>query len=191
MAHPDMLMMAWVSSHSAANYVLKKNVLTKLKQVTSMAFGFCLLGAGLAGFGRHDWDLNPVFMRYALALDLLYPPAMWLAKASFIFQQINFLEPKKSGLVYRTCHVLIWGNLAFYLCIFFAFLFQCYPIWKVWDQSAQGHCIKWKLLLVVSSAFNMLSDLLTLLLPIWTTWHLEMTPGRKPGVIAIFALGLL
>lgn len=133
-------------------------------------------------------------MQYSWALELLYTPAIWLAKASLLFQLVRIFTPMKSGPVYLACHTLIWGNLAFYISIFFSIIFECRPIWEVWNPSLgldTRHCINRNMLLVVSSAVNVFSDLLNLLLPIWATWHLQMAPKRKAGVIAIFTTGLL
>ena len=97
----------------------------------------------------------------------------------------------RSGPVHLACHALIWGNLAFYVSIFFSILFECHPIWEVWNPSYEGHCLNRNMLLVVSAAVNIFSDLLNLLLPIWATWHLQMAPKRRAGIIAVFATGLL
>ena len=47
------------------------------------------------------------------------------------------------------------------------------------------------MLLVVSNAVNIFSDLPNLLLPIWATWRLQMAPKLKAGLVAVFATGLL
>lgn len=133
-------------------------------------------------------------MQYAWILDLIYTPAIWLAKVSLLFQLIRIFTPIKSGPLYWAYQTLIWGNLAFYIPAFFLVVFECHPIWEVWNPSNEGHCINGiatGLLGVVSSAINILSDLLNLFLPMWATWHLQMAPKRKAGIIAVFATGLL
>jgi hypothetical protein len=99
----------------------------------------------------------------------------------------------KSGLVYWACHTLIWSNLAFYISILLTLIFECHPISEVWNPTYVygNHCIDRNMVLFVSSAVNVLSDLLNILLPLWATWHLQMAPKRKLGVSAIFATGLL
>ena len=210
-------MVAWVIIHFAASVIPTRKSPTNIKQVASIAFDFGLLAAGLAGLGNHVWYLRDTqyvklaqvsrslvfsslflfrgpdadFMQYAWALEILYTPAIWLAKASLLFQLIRIFTPTRSGPIYLACHTLIWGNLAFYISIFFSIIFECHPIWEVWNPSYESHCINRNMLLVVSSAVNMFSDLLNLLLPIWATWHLQIAPKRKAGIIAIFATGLL
>ena len=104
---------------------------------------------------------------------------------------MRFLTPTRSKPTYWACYALIWSSLAFYAFVFFAIIFQCHPIWKLWEESYKDQCIDWKSLLVASSAINMVFDLLTLLLAVSTTWHVQMTPKKKAGLFAIFATGLL
>jgi len=185
--------------------------------VASIAYDFLLLAAGLAGLGHHIWDIpttefpklaqvsqglrfsnpSPIrkfsfdFSQFAWALEILYTPAIWLAKASLLFQLIRIFTPMKSGLVYWACHALIWGNLAFYVSILFTLIFECHPIKAVWAQFYGNQCINRNMVLLVSGAVNVFSDFLNILLPIWATWHLQMAPKRKAGIIAVFATGLL
>ena len=174
----------------------------------------------MAGFGQHVWNLPGThlvkmmkvrqflslscllltywpetdFMQYTWAIAIVYPLAIWLAKASLLFQLSGIFTPMKSGYVYWACHTLIWVNLLFYISVFFSIVFACHPIEEVWSlgkPSDKSHCVSSIGLLVASSAVNILSDLLNLLLPMWATWHLQLAPKRKAGIIAIFATGLL
>ena len=122
---------------------------------------------------------------------MLYGPCIWLAKASLIFQLIRIFTPMKSGAVYWACHALIWANLAVYIAGTFTILFECRPIYATWNPSLGSDCIKRNLVLVISAAVNVFSDLLNILLPIWAIWHLQMAQGRKIGLTAVFATGLL
>lgn len=159
--------------------------MAKIENVCQSLSLLCLL---------HTHWLESDFRQYTWALAIVYPPAIWLAKASLLFQLIGIFTPMKSGYVYWVCHTLIWVNLVFYVSVFFSTVFACRPIsegWSLWKPSDKRHCINSIGLLVASSAVNILSDLLILLLPIWATWHLQLAPKRKAGIIAIFATGLL
>ena len=130
-------------------------------------------------------------MQFTWALEILYIPAIRLAKSSLLFQLIHIFTPMKSGIVYWACHALIWGNLVFYVSILFTIIFECHPIDEVWNLFYEGHCINRNTVLVATGAVNVFSDLLNLLLPVWATWHLQMAPKRKAGIIAVFTTGLL
>ena len=122
---------------------------------------------------------------------MLYSPCIWLAKASLIFQLIRIFTPMKSGAVYWACHALIWANLAVYIAVTFTVLFECHPIDATWNPFLASDCISRNVILVISAAVNVFSDLLNFLLPIWAIWHLQMAPERKLGLSAVFATGLL
>ena len=181
-----------------------------------MTFEFCLLAAGFAGLGRHTRSIRITqqvildkvsqthnfstisftrsdsgFVKYIWALEILYLPAVWLAKASLLFHMIQIFASTKSGPLYWAYHILIWSNLAFYISVLFPIIFECHPIWDFWNPLYKDHCINWKKLLVVSSAVNVSSGLLILLLAVWTISQLQMAHKRKAGVMAIFATGSL
>lgn len=168
-------------------------------QVVCSAYSVLILVAVSDGLGHHVWDTTlaelpklPKLLQYAWALEIVYIPAIWLAKSALLFQLINIFTPMKSGPVYWACHILIWGNLVFYIAILFTIVFECYPIHYVWDfLHYEGHCIDRNVVLVATGAVNVFSDLLNILLPAWATWHLQMAPKRKAGIIAIFATGIL
>lgn len=100
----------------------------------------------------------------------------------------------KSGVVYWACHTLIWGNLAFYIAADFSVIFECHPIDEVWNPATfiiTNKCINRNAVVVATSALNVFSDLLILLLPIWATLHLQMKAKRKIGIVAVFTTGIL
>ena len=122
---------------------------------------------------------------------MIYSTCIWLAKASLIFQLIRIFTPMKSGAVYWACHALIWANLAVNIAATFTILFECHPIDATWNPFLGNDCIDRNVILVITAAVNVFSDLLNLLLPIWAIWHLQMAPERKLGISAVFATGLL
>ena len=82
--------------------------------------------------------------------------------------------------------------MAFYFSIFLATLFECRPLRAVLSLAAyRGHCNSGSVLPVVSSAINMVLDLVNFFFPIWAAWFLQMIPQNKIGIIAIFTTGLL
>lgn len=104
---------------------------------------------------------------------------------------IQIFVSTKSGPLYWAYHILIWGNLAFYISVLLPIIFECHPIWHFWNPSYRDHCINWKKLLVVSSAVNMSSGLLILLLAVWTMSQSQMAHKMKAGVIVILTTGSL
>ena len=105
---------------------------------------------------------------------------------------MHIFAPTKTGLVYWAFHALIWGNLVFYVSAWLTVVFQCVPQTKIWDpEHHAGHCINIHTAYAATGAFNVVSDLLMLLLPMFAIWHLHMEPKRKLGVAAVFATGTM
>ena len=99
--------------------------------------------------------------------------------------------PTKRGLVFWLIQILIWLNASFYLANVLSFVFQCNPVPKAWDASIKGSCINTNINLIVTGATNVLSDILILLLPLWTIWHLKLPFQKKLSVSAAFTAGIL
>ena len=84
---------------------------------------------------------------------------------------------------------LIIINSAFYLCFFIVPIVLCRPRRKIWTPELPGKCANINALYIVSSVFNLLSDIAMLSVPIYLVWSLQMSVRRKIGVSAIFCVG--
>lgn len=88
--------------------------------------------------------------------------------------------------------LLIWFNFFFYLADTIVKIFECTPRHKIWEKNAEGSCININIPILVTSAINVASDFMILLLPIACVLKLKlMTRTKKLGVLAIFAAGSL
>jgi len=98
----------------------------------------------------------------------------------------------RTGFIYWAAHALIWGNLAFYISVFFTTVLQCVPQDKIWDpEHIGGHCINFNIAYIATGAVNVLSDFLILILPLLAIWRLHLALARKLGISAVFATGLM
>ena len=124
--------------------------------------------------------------------SLIYAPMLWLAKFAVLLQLLHIFAPsrKTSKFMFWTGHSLIWTNLAFYISAFFVDLFRCAPIKNAW-KVPQVDCMRGEVLWTVSAAFNAISDVLILFLPLRAIWELHLAPRRKIGVSAVFATGIM
>lgn len=96
-----------------------------------------------------------------------------------------------TGKTHYLIHILIWANLMFYFPYQFSTIFQCVPRARIWDPTLKGSCINVQAAFIAASAINVLSDFSILLLPLYRISRLKIPTGRKLGVLAIFAVGLL
>jgi hypothetical protein len=89
---------------------------------------------------------------------------------------------------------IIWlnvVNLANMVAVFFAIVFQCFPIEKTWEPFLEGHCVDRRILFVASSSINILTDLLVLGLPLRIFIDLKIPKRTKIALMFVFLLGFL
>lgn len=86
-------------------------------------------------------------------------------------------------------HIFIWIIVLYFLTLTFFSIFQCRPISKYWNFELPGHCIDLSGYFVATGIFNLASDFLMLLFPLYCTWKLQMSAKRKTRVSAVFFIG--
>ena len=119
----------------------------------------------------------------------LYSPITLAAKLSVLLQIKRIFTTKERTLFWWVIWGSIIGNVLFYAGLFFSYVFQCHPREKIWNSSIEGHCVDAIGLNLASGILNVISDIETLLLPIWGIWNLQMPMKKKIGVIAVFGVG--
>lgn len=93
--------------------------------------------------------------------------------------------------------ILLWSVGGFILCYTVVqelmAMFQCRPISGAWDPNVylKAECIKLNLEWVIMASFNVLTDVITLCLPLPLVWRLHIDKGRKYQLISVFLLGSL
>ncbi|KAL1910008.1 hypothetical protein Sste5344_004197 [Sporothrix stenoceras] len=124
------------------------------------------------------------------AVEFLYNPILSLAKSSVLIFLLR-LFGQKNG-IRRFIIVLNTINLMQMVGVFVALIFQCTPIAFNWDRTIKGgHCVDQRLLFVLTSAFNILTDIIVLGLPLYILVDLKIRRRTKFGLIFIFLLGIL
>ena len=136
----------------------------------------------------HGWA-DATHMQLASILPPLWLLIILFTKFSILLQYLRIFIPNR-GKTYYLVHWFIWTNNVFFLLQFVLVMFQCIPRRKIWEPFLPGHCIDWRLDLIITSVFNLISDLIVLLLPFVWIWRLHMSWRRKIGVSAIFMIGI-
>jgi hypothetical protein len=109
-----------------------------------------------------------------------------LTKISIILQYLRVFVSKG---VRRAC----WGTLAFVVCYgIFAILsniFACIPVSAFWSPTPDMRCINKKFSWFFNASFNILTDLVIMIIPMSTLKSLKLPFRQKVGLMIIFALG--
>ena len=114
--------------------------------------------------------------------EVIYGPILFLTKLSILLQYLRLFVPTHKGKTYYLIQCNIWLNLLFYILFCLLSTLACIPRRKIWEPSTPGHCINEKLFLIITAAFNIVSDFSILLLPLGKIWRLQMPVRRKVGV---------
>ena len=70
-------------------------------------------------------------------------------------------------------------------------LLQCRPIQGAWDPNVyiRAKCINLNLEYMIMGSFNVLTDVVTLCLPLPLLWRLQIEKARKSQLFGVFLLG--
>ncbi|KAI9146991.1 Highly reducing polyketide synthase virA [Paramyrothecium foliicola] len=118
--------------------------------------------------------------------------AMGIVKSAILLEWIRILCPRRQrDYFYWSCWVLIMVNLLFYGSLLIAFNLGCHPYARNWDKLIPGTCVDVRATDTSAGAINMVTDVLTLLLPMRTIWKLNMPTSKKLSVTGVFAVGIL
>lgn len=124
--------------------------------------------------------------------SIIYCSVILPIKISVLVQYIRIFSPSERQWFYWSCHALIWLNFLLYTILFFIEIFPCKPRAKAWDPMiTTGKCLDLMTINVVSSALNVNSDFIILLLPQRIIWNLQLSVKKRLGISLVFATALL
>lgn len=78
----------------------------------------------------------------------------------------------------------------FYTAILISANLTCKPYAKLWDKTLPGNCSDNNEFDVATASYNLISDVLILLLPQRMIWRLHLETKKKIGIAVIFAIGI-
>lgn len=139
--------------------------------------------AGTLSF--HDMT---TLLQATYGIELMYYGIIYFIKASILFTYLRFIVSE--GL-----RKICWATLGL-LTVFFVLCIgitagQCNPPYKMWDVTftVQGACINTTAFFYATSAFNILTDIWILALPIKTLKGINRPHHEKIALFAIFGIG--
>ena len=120
---------------------------------------------------------------------LLFVPCITLVKASILcFYRQIFPTP-----AFGHCTLVVFiGCGAWSIVSFFVTIFQCSPIYALWDvelQRTTGKCMAAATVVLGIELSNVLLDVVILALPVVMVSRLQLAASRKFSIICIFLLG--
>ena len=140
------------------------------------------------GGGKHAILLkDPVlFGKLVLVTEVMYAPGFAAVKLSVLFLYRR-LFPN------RRLHIIIYYVSAFILCYTIVGvlvpIFECRPVEAAWEPFVKGDCVQLNTESIVAGIFNIITDVVTLILPMPLLWRLQISRGRKLQLTGMFLTG--
>ncbi|KAL8649407.1 MAG: hypothetical protein Q9226_005587 [Calogaya cf. arnoldii] len=126
--------------------------------------------------------------------QILYAPTIFFVKSAILLQYLRLLAPTRSAnrTLYISCRVIIVLTLVYYIISTAITIFACSPREKMWNPLiTDGHCLNNNAGVLFTSLFNIVSDIVILVLPARSVWKLQIPRAKKIKIVALFATGLL
>ncbi|KAL9609745.1 MAG: hypothetical protein Q9167_005515 [Letrouitia subvulpina] len=157
----------------------------------------CALGYVIAqavsiahGLGRHRiLSTAPVESgRAVLASIVMYIASMAATKISILLLYRRIFPIWKLHCVAWIVGIFIF---AYSITAVFLAIFPCHPVQGVWNPLVKASCNNTNTSVLTIAIFNVITDVIVLILPIPVVWGLQLPKTRRFQVMAIFLLGSL
>ncbi|KAJ5890289.1 hypothetical protein N7504_011099 [Penicillium tannophilum] len=129
--------------------------------------------------------------KYGYATELIYNPILALVKTSILIFLLRLTGQKK--LVRQAIWALLIFNGIAALITFLITVFHCVPIAYNWDSAAypNAKCMNFADFVTGTASVSIFTDVLSLILPSWIVYELQMQWNQKLMLIGILSFGLL
>ncbi|TVY75857.1 hypothetical protein LSUE1_G007077, partial [Lachnellula suecica] len=154
----------------------------------------CINAVPAAGVGRHlayvvktDPSKLIAWGKSLAAVEFLYLCSNPLPKIYVVCLYLRIFTNRAARL---TCYILICIMIAIWVAFITASATKCHPFAAQWDKAIPGgHCVNIEAYYQSTSAPNIATDLVILILPIPTVIGLHASRLRKFGLLLIFIAG--
>jgi hypothetical protein len=157
-----------------------------------IAFTGLLIYNCSSGMARHIWDGNlPTLFKgsyWYSNVFICYAISGGFAKAAVFWQFKRIFTTKVRVNVYWVVIGSLVANAFVYLTLMFLYVFNCWPMSKLKNPMLLGHCMDWKITIIVIGAVNLVSDIEAFFVPAWAIWQLQLAVKKKIEVFAVFAV---
>ncbi|KAF2269191.1 hypothetical protein CC78DRAFT_612648 [Lojkania enalia] len=151
-----------------------------------------------AGSGVHQWQLTVAqlfdLLYWMNIAEIVYGPTTFFAKMSVILQYIKVFAPKLSPvnrpMFFASRAVIIISALAYTIMMFYM-TFYCTPRSLIWNKLQPGKCLSVEPAITASPIFNIIIDVVMLLLPIMSLLKLQIATKKKVHISLLFGTGIV
>ncbi|GJD04055.1 Integral membrane protein [Colletotrichum higginsianum IMI 349063] len=152
-----------------------------------------ILVADLAhyGLGYHAWEITAEdysqVLKWLYASSIVYIPAAYFTKVTLLLLIAHVFAVNER--IAKSIHVFIWVLLFMYTPVQTIKTTICVPIEDYWLPSVSPRCINQRKVFIVDTSIAVFVDLVILVLPIFMTWSLTMSPKKKFKIMLMLGAG--
>ena len=144
------------------------------------------------GMRHHITTIPPenavLIAKMLMVYQIVYYNAMVLAKFSYLAFYLRIFVSKEFRLLTWIC---MGCAGAYWTGSMLQIFLICAPFEKNWNPTLPGHCASQNVAFSTIGAFNLLTDVMIMALPIRFVWKLQMSMATKLALVGIFGLGIL
>ncbi|KAI4215198.1 MAG: hypothetical protein LQ351_002513 [Letrouitia transgressa] len=142
------------------------------------------------GLGRHRiLSTAPIQSGKAVLVSIImYLASMAATKISILLLYRRIFPIWKLRCIGWAVGIFIF---AYSFAAVFAVIFACHPVEGVWNPLVSAKCNNTNATVLVMAIFNVVTDVIVLVLPMPVIWELQLPKTRKFQVMAVFLLGSL
>ena len=119
---------------------------------------------------------------------------MFLAKSTILMQYLRIFAPQKplDPFMWYSARIIIAATGVYYLISTFLTIFACSPQAAIWNPLiTNSRCLDNNTSVLITCVFNIVSDIIILMLPTRAVWKLRIPTRQKFRIVLLFAIGLL
>lgn len=119
---------------------------------------------------------------------------MFLVKLAILLQYLCTFAPQRilNPFMWYSARIVIVVMGIYYIISTCMAIFACSPREAIWNPLiTNAKCLNRTTDVIFSRFFNIVSDIIILLLPARTVWKLRIPTRKKVGIVLLFAIGLL
>ncbi|KAJ5230319.1 hypothetical protein N7489_011027 [Penicillium chrysogenum] len=143
------------------------------------------------GMRHHITTIPPenavLIAKMLMVYQIVYYNAMVLAKFSYLAFYLRIFVSKEFRLLTWIC---MGCAGAYWTGSMLQIFLICAPFEKNWNPTLPGHCASQNVAFSTIGAFNLLTDVMIMALPIRFVWKLQMSMATKLALVGIFGLGI-
>ncbi|KAF7173264.1 hypothetical protein CNMCM5623_005491 [Aspergillus felis] len=128
-----------------------------------------------------------VILKMLIVYQVVYYNAMVLAKLSYLFFYLRIFVTKGfriAAWVCMGCACAYWAGSMLQIFLI------CQPFERNWNPTLPGHCASQNVAFSTIGAFNLMTDVMIMVLPLHFIWKLQMSTATKLALYGIFGMGL-